>query len=229
MPGEHRKPGVFFGDFFRPLGLEECLGGTLASTNGRFAMVGLQRSRDRRPFDDDDIDRLEALMPHLARALQLRRSFIQLERAAGALTEVCDRLAAGVAAMDCGGRSLFVNAAARRMAAANDGLSIDRAGRPFASNRAASCRLAELEKDVRCGGSGGAVLIPRAGGRPAYKVMVAPFFAEAGPETGRSRPYGVIFMIHDPLLQSVPAAEDDRRPLRAAGGRGEACRGHCRR
>ena len=95
FPREHRKPGVFFSDFFRPLGLEECLGGTLASTNGRFAMVGLQRSRDRRPFDDDDIDRLEALMPHLARALQLRRSLhrarTRSRRADGSLRQACCR------------------------------------------------------------------------------------------------------------------------------------------
>ena len=66
---EKRRPGVFFSEFFRPLGLEECLGGTLASTNGRFAMVGLHRSPDRKPFDDDDIARLEGLMrPPRARA-----------------------------------------------------------------------------------------------------------------------------------------------------------------
>ena len=85
LPDERRKPGIFFGEFFRPLGMEECLGGTLASTKGRFAMIGLQRSPDRKPFDDADIARLEALMPHLARALQLRRAFLQLERTTGAL------------------------------------------------------------------------------------------------------------------------------------------------
>ena len=69
---EKRKPGAFFSEFFRPLGLEECLGGTIASAQGRFAMVGLHRTPDRKPFDVADIAKLEALMPHLARALQLR-------------------------------------------------------------------------------------------------------------------------------------------------------------
>ena len=31
LPDERRKPGIFFSEFFRPIGLEECLGGTLAS------------------------------------------------------------------------------------------------------------------------------------------------------------------------------------------------------
>ncbi|UVK36693.1 hypothetical protein LHFGNBLO_003648 [Mesorhizobium sp. AR10] len=201
LPEETRKPGVFFNEFFRPLGLEECLGGTLATTKGRFAMVGLQRTPDRDPFDDADIARLEALMPHLARALQLRRGFLELEGAAGAMSEICNRLAAGVVALDEHGRSLFINAAARKMAVVNDGLSIDRGGRLFALNRAASNRLAELENDVRSGGAGGIARAPRAAGRPAYTIMVAPFFIDHGVDKGKSRPRGVMFVIHDPLLK----------------------------
>jgi hypothetical protein len=108
LPEEKRRPGVFFSEFFRPLGLEECLGGTLASANGRFAMVGLHRGPDRAAFDDDDIAKLERLMPHLSRALQLRRSFSALDRRAAALDEACDRLAAGMIGLDEGGGTLFV-------------------------------------------------------------------------------------------------------------------------
>jgi len=207
LPEETRKPGVFFNEFFRPLGLEECLGGTLASTKGRFAMVGLQRPRDRKPFDDDDIARLEALMPHLARALQLRRSFLELEGAAGAMSEMCDRLAAGVVALDEYGRSLFVNAAARKIANSCDGLSIDRCGRLFALNRATSNKLTELENDVRSGGAGGVVRAARAAGKPPYGIMVAPFFLDHGVDTARSRPRGVMFIIHDPLLKTRSDAQ----------------------
>jgi hypothetical protein len=203
---EKRRPGAFFGEFFRPLGLEECLGGTLASTNGRFAMVGLHRPPDRQPFDDDDIIMLEGLMGHLARALQLRRSFIGLERTAGALSEVCDRLAAGVATLDEQGRSLFVNAAARVIASAGDGLTIDRNGRPFAADRTANSRLTALESNVRSGGAGGVVRVPRGAGKPSYGVVVAPFFIDQATDEGRSRPHGVIFVIHDPLIQPQPVA-----------------------
>ena len=214
LPEETRKPGIFFNEFFRPLGLEECLGGTIASTRGRFAMVGLQRPRDRKPFDDDDIARLEALMPHLARALLLRRSFLELEGAAGAMSEMCDRLAAGVVALDEYGRSLFVNAAARRIANAGDGLSIGRGGRLFALNRAANNKLAELENDVRSGGAGGVVRATRAAGKPPYGIMVAPFFLDHGVDTATSRPRGVMFIIHDPLLK----AQSDTQTIAALFG-----------
>ena len=58
--------------------------------------------------------------------------------------------------------------AARAMAAANDGLSIDRGGRPFALDRAANNRLSGLENDVRSGGAGGVARVPRSDGKPPY-------------------------------------------------------------
>ncbi len=206
LPEERRKPGVFFGEFFRPIGLEECLGGTLASSRGRFAMIGLLRTPDRKPFEDDDNARLERLMPHLARALSLRRSFFELERANGALSEICDRMAAGVVALDDHGRSLFVNAAARAVAASNDGLAIDRSGRPLALNQPANSRLAELEQDVLAGGAGGIARVPRVSGKAAYGVIVAPIFLGEGVEGQDLRPRGTIFVIHDPLLRVEPLA-----------------------
>jgi PAS domain-containing protein len=207
LPEEKRKPGVFFSEYFRPLGLEECLGGTIASAQGRFAMVGLHRTPDRKPFDDADIAKLEALMPHLARALQLRRSFLSLERTAGALSEVSDRLAAGVVTLDEQGRGISVNAAARKMAAANDGFSINRNGRPLALDRAANNRLSGLESDVRSGGAGGIARVPRSAGKPPYAIMVAPFFIDQVLDEAKSRPRGVIFVIHDPQVQPQPVAQ----------------------
>ena len=55
-------------------------------------------------------------MPHLSRALQLRRSFIALGRRNAALP-ICDRLAAGMVGLDEGGHTIFADDAARRMSA----------------------------------------------------------------------------------------------------------------
>ncbi len=218
LPEETRRPGVFFAEFFRPLGLEECLGGTLASANARFAMIGLQRGPDRATLDDDDIAKLERLMPHLWRALQLRRSFFALDRRAAALEEACDRLAAGMVGLDEAGRSLFANDAAQRMSVEDDGLALDRGGRLYAVDRAANHRLAELQRDVVAGGSGGLVRVPRPHEKPAAVVMVAPLVLGEGPEPGRRR--GTLFVIHDPLHRAptVPqlVAELFRLPLGSA-------------
>jgi DNA-binding CsgD family transcriptional regulator len=207
LPEETKRPGVFFSEFFRPLGLEECLGGTLATTNGRFAMVGLQRTPDRAAFDDEDIAKLERLMPHLSRALQLRRSFLALDRRGTALAEVCDRLAAGVIGLDEQGRTLFANAAARRLSAQNDGIALDRDGRVYAVDRAANQRLAELARDVVSGGAGGIVRVPRSSHGAPLVVMVAPLSRSEGLEAGRPRRHGTLFVVHDPARRPRLAAE----------------------
>lgn len=206
LQDEVERPGVFFAEFFRPLGLEECLGGTLAVRDGRFAMVGLHRSPDRAAFDDGDVARLERLMPHLSRALQLRRSFVALDRRNVALAEACDRLAAGMVGIDDTGRTIFANAAAARMAAQDDGIALDRLGRPFAIDRAANQRLAELARDVVAGGSGGVVRVPRPDGKAAYVLIVAPLFLDEGLDGGRRR-RGTLFVIHNPLHRQPPPSQ----------------------
>ena len=204
LPDEVNRPGVFFAEFFRPLGLEECLGGTLTVRDGRFAMVGLHRSPDRAAFDDQDVARLERLMPHLSRALQLRRSFVALDRRNATFQEACDRLAAGIVGIDGSGKTIIANAAAAQMSARDDGLGLDRQGRPYAIDRGANQRLAELARDVVDGGSGGVVRVPRPRGSPPYVVVVAPLMLETGvsPRGGARR--GTLFVIHDPLTRPPP-------------------------
>lgn len=207
LPDEYRRPGPFFGDFFRPLGLEECLGGIIASAKGRFAMVGLHCGPDRGSFENEDSTRLQALMPHLSRALQLRRAFHRLERETGALSEVCDRLAAGVLAFDEIRSSLYVNAAAERMARKHDGFAIDAKGRLVVRDRSANNRLDELLKDAKAGGAGGVVRIPREGGSQPYVVIVAPLYLDDRPVGTRRGRYGTILVIHDPLNRTPPLPE----------------------
>jgi PAS domain-containing protein len=161
-------------------------------------MVGLQRTPKREAFSDADFSRLESLLPHLARALELRRAFLGLERKAGSMLEACDRLAAGVVALDETGRTIFVNEAARRISARNDGLALDRQGQLFAVDRIANQRLAEMQRDLAAGGAGGVVRAPRRNGSPPYVLIAASLFLENGIER-KSRPRGTIFVIHDPL------------------------------
>jgi PAS domain-containing protein len=229
LPEERRRPGIFFSEFFRPLGLEECLGGTLAAANGRFAMVGLHRGPDRASFDDDDIAKLERLMPLLSRALQLRRSFFALDRRNAALAEACDRLAAGMVGLDEEGRTLFANEAARRMSARDDGLALDRSGRPYAADRAANQRLAELQRDVASGGSGGSVRVKRPHGEPAYVVIVAPLFRGEELDGGRGAARDAVRDSRSPASRADRAAARGRAVQNPARLSHAACRAGRRR
>ena len=64
------------------------------------------RGEDREPFDDDDIAHLERLMPHLTRALQLRRAFFRVDAKTLGLQATVDRLRAGIALLDHDGAAL---------------------------------------------------------------------------------------------------------------------------
>jgi DNA-binding CsgD family transcriptional regulator len=195
---EELKKGVFANEWLRPAGYEETMAGLLTAREGRFAMIGLQRTPKREAFSDADFARLESLLPHLARALELRRSFLGLERKASIMSDACDRLAAGVVVLDECGRSVFVNESARRISARNDGLALDRQGQLFALDRIANQRLAEMQRDLAAGGSGGVVRAPRRNGSPPYIISVGSLFLDDGIER-KARPRGTIFMIHDPL------------------------------
>ena len=171
---EFLRSNVMLNDFLRPRGIAGTLGSPLLSAAGRFAIIGIHQSAGQEPFDEDDITRLERLTPHLTRALQIRRLFLENEIRGQALEAILNRKAAGVIALDRGGRVLFVNEAVRAMARARDGISVDRDGRLVLADRQSAKRLTKLEADVVRGGSGGIVRVRRPSGEEPYVVLVSP-------------------------------------------------------
>ena len=202
---EFLRTCVFLNEFFRPYGIEGTLGAPLLSAAGRFAIIGMHQGTGQASFDDDHVIRLERLTPHLARALQIRRLFLQSQTRHELLESIVNRNAAGVIAISREGPSLFVNAAARAIAGARDGISLDRQGRLLPADHAAAKRLAALQSEVLRGGAGGLIHIKRPSDRPAYVVLVAPL-----PSTEdillRTR-RGILIVIHDPSQRIVATAQ----------------------
>jgi hypothetical protein len=112
-----------------------------------------------------------------------------------------NRSSAGLIGLSNDPTPLFVNDAARAIAAAKDGIGIDRDGRLLVADRSAQKQLSELEALVRRGGAGGVVRLQRPSGKPAYAVLVAPLPASEDILLPTRR-RGVLIAIHDP----------DRRP-----------------
>jgi hypothetical protein len=195
------RANVFLNEFFRPRGIEATLGAQLLSSGGRSALIGLFQGSRREQFGEDEIARLERLTPHLTRALQIRRLFLQTEARIQALESIVNRNTTGMIGHSGGGPALFVNDAVRAMAAACDGLSLDREGRLVTSDRSAAKRLAALVSDVRRGGAGGLVRIQRPSGRSAYVVLVSPL--PSGEQIWTGARGGVLFAIHDPNRRAV--------------------------
>lgn len=213
MSHEARRKDVFANEFFLPLGFVETMGGNLFSEHPRFAMIGLLRGRDRLEFDEADIGRLERLMPHLARALQLRRTFFQLEATNAGLRAVLDRLHAGVVLLRSDGIATFVNDAMRVMVRSADGLSLSRSGCPLPAGLAARRRFNRLRHDVMTGGAGGVLSVPRPSARRDFVVLVAPVpstfpYISTGPREGN-----VLVIVHDPATRSRTSEEVLREGL----------------
>jgi hypothetical protein len=77
----------------------------------------------------------------MMRALQLRRLFLQSEQRSKVLESIVDRNKTGMVGLRGDGPALFVNRAARAVAAARDGIGIDRLGRLVVADRAGATRL----------------------------------------------------------------------------------------
>jgi DNA-binding CsgD family transcriptional regulator len=178
-----------------------------SSRKGHFALLGVQRGADRRAFKRSEIQTLEGITPHLGRALQLRRTFVRLGVKVDALVETIDRLAAGIIVLGSEGGEIHVNSAAREIAARNDGLWLDRNGALHAAERGAERVLVRICADVRAGGAGGIVCVPRREEARPYAVLAAPLpagAAIAGTDCGAP---SLLIVIHDPDARIAAAPE----------------------
>jgi Bacterial regulatory proteins, luxR family len=199
---QSKERSVFVNEFLVPLGATETLGCTLSSSKGRLAVLSVLQGVKRNSYDDHDIARLERFTPHLTRALQIRRLFLQSEARGKALESIVDRNETGMVGLRHNGPALFVNSAARAVAAAHDGIGLNRHGRLVTADRLAATRLAKLEADVLRGGAGGLVRIPRPSGGPPYVVLVSAL--PSGDDPLPQSQGGVLFAIHDPTRRKTP-------------------------
>jgi DNA-binding CsgD family transcriptional regulator len=212
--GDEDHRSRFVTEFYYPLGLVETLGGNLISDNARSALIGINRGPDRPPFSDDEIADLERLMPHLTRALQLRRAVVRLEAKAAGLQTAIDRLAAGVLLLDSAGTGVFANRAMQEIASRGDGLSLDRAGRPLAASHEGRSGLGALLERVRSGAREGTMMIPRKVAGDPYSVLVVPSPTPLAEGVwDRSPRATTLIFVHDPEGRIVNADDVLRASL----------------
>ncbi|MGE0802171.1 MAG: helix-turn-helix transcriptional regulator [Lautropia sp.] len=163
----------FYTDFSRVVDTVHVMGMPQLSIGaGTAAEIGVHRGASRHDFSRRDIRRLEALVPHLQRALQLRRRLgprLQTNVGLAAL----EAFAFGCIICDRSGRVRFANSAACALEA--DGrIALASSRHGFgAVDPAESRRLAALIGETAIGGSGGAMVLGTARGARLF-VLVAP-------------------------------------------------------
>ena len=213
-----RRISAFVNEFLVPTGLHGSIESPLLSNAARSAMIGIFQDAQRRTFDADEIARLERLVPHLTRTLQFRRLFLQSEARRTVFESIVERHATAMIGLRGDGPPVFVNAAARALAAARDGIELDCNERLIVTECEAATRLAALQAGVARGGTGGLVRIPRPSGQRPYIALVSPL--PSGDDLAPNSQAGVLFAIHDPARPAAPVearlAHLLHIPLRAA-------------
>lgn len=191
---------LIYNDYLRPkVGIFHLVGTVLPMEGGHQAVLGIHRPRDAKDYVADDARRLGRLLPHLQRALEVRRRLQQAEQARHSIHAVLDRLSLGVIMLAASGRLLHVNAAADAILRGDDGLTRTPDGLR-AANREDDRRLQELIGALRQAGSesrsaGGHLRVRRPSGRQAYAVMLAP----VGPSVmGEQNMPAILVFVSDP-------------------------------
>lgn len=153
--------------------------------------------------DTPIIKRLQALQPHLRRAVGVTRRLEAEQLGTQALGEAVDALSTGVLLLDHEGKTAHVNRAAQQMLAAQDGLTAIRgalrATKPADNRKLWQAIAAASASPLPEAHQGRAtVSITRPSGAPPYEILIAPVGRQAG--------FAFAGEVRTLLLISVPQA-----------------------
>jgi DNA-binding CsgD family transcriptional regulator len=176
----------FYNDWLRPQGLLDGFVAILRkdTSGGLVSSFGSFREKGQGPFENQDLDWIRPLVPHLQRALVIHSRVQGAEIRAGAAAEAMDRISGGVILFDERGDAILTNRAADRILAMGDGLVLERDG-PSASTSKQTGELRRLLRDAATTGAGegtdpgGVMWLARPSGHLPLEVVVTPISRES--------------------------------------------------
>ncbi|CAN0325120.1 unnamed protein product, partial [Phaeothamnion confervicola] len=114
---------LIYNEFLHPkLNMHHLAGSLLRLEGGMRAVLGIHRPRDAKDYSPKDIRRLDLLLPHIRRALEIRHRLQRADQRSRSVYSALDRLSIGVILMSATGRLRHVNAAGDAILCSNDGL-----------------------------------------------------------------------------------------------------------
>lgn len=190
----------FYYDWCRPLETFYLIGTILPISGNEVGVIGIHRPPGGRLFDKAQKMAFGLFLPHLQRALQLRRKLNERsgERQASLEVALRSRTAALVVAPD--GRILYANPQAEVVLRSGDSIRAG-GGRLTAAERTISDKLRVLIRGAaetaagRAGSSGGALTVSRPDRLPVT-ILIAPF-RPALNGLGAPQPAAIVF-VRDP-------------------------------
>jgi DNA-binding CsgD family transcriptional regulator/PAS domain-containing protein len=207
----------FYNDWMRPQGLGHLFTAFLCNPGPREPLAELGGLRAKRvgPLEEEDLDLVHTLVPHLQRSLSIHARVQGAEMRAGAAAEALDRIVGGVILLDEQGAPLLTNRTADQILAANDGLFLDREGPSASSPRQTGELRGLLSNAAATGagkgvGAGGVMRLARPSGGPALEVVVTPVRRGASPMFACNAAAAAIF-VADPEARAERPPERLRR------------------
>ena len=168
-----------FYDFLRQTDTFYIVGSVLPISKQEIAALGIHRPRNAGTYEDADKDRVAVFLPHLSRALQLRRRLMEADLQHETAIDALGRLRMGVLLVTFEGEIIYSNAQADLNLRKADGIR-SVGGRISTTNGRTTERLSGLIRTSVAtaagqeGTAGGAVSVPRSGRLP-LSLLVAPF------------------------------------------------------
>jgi PAS domain-containing protein/DNA-binding CsgD family transcriptional regulator len=195
VPDSEFLRSEFYNDFGRRHGLRYVVGTVVHLGAAGVMPIGLHRPDGAPPFDPQDARLLQAVLPHLRRALQLRHQLRPAQATASATQAALDGLPVGAIVVDAEGQVMLANLAAEAIAASQGGIQLVQSrgsarGRRLALSACHNEETAKLLELIRrtasCGASGGALRAWNRLRTHAVAVFVSPLprrlaDAESGP------------------------------------------------
>jgi DNA-binding CsgD family transcriptional regulator len=123
-PNETALRTEFHNDWVAPQKQRYGMLGVIFREQSVSSIVGAIRSTRAAPFGEREISLVRTLIPHLQRAVRLRRRIASLESQKGAATNALDSWSLGVILLDRAGRVILTNRAADEIVRGRDGLTI---------------------------------------------------------------------------------------------------------
>lgn len=199
-PPEWYRNFEFFNELCVRAGIYRLIGSAIPLDGNQFGVVGIHRSQEAPEFDRADVSRLETLLPHIRRAMQLTLRLNGARIDHQAALDGLERTGTAVIVVDRGGTILFANSLAALLLRQGGSLR-SVGGRLVGVERRVEVRLARLiDEATRTAvalAGGGAVAIAREDGRPPVTVLVAPFRPALPPCFGAPAATALVF-VRDP-------------------------------
>ena len=203
---EQMEVDPIYRDFFRPRGLGWSAGTGLRIPSGDNIVFTIERSLERGPIERDNLERLDALRPHLARSA-LISARLGLQRTEGA-TDALTALRLPALVLDDGGRVVEANEMIQAMTAQ---LGFRAGNRIALADRAANQQLADLLEAIGTPAGGLSCSLPLrdASGDPIGVLHVLPVRRTAHDIFGR----GYALLVLTPIGTDKSPSVDLMRSL----------------